>query len=95
MSSPTSPVPPVRRWRAAIVGAALAVVAATVHAGGDLERQELKFGFIKLTDCAPLIVAYEKESAMFAIFERLLEMWPAPNMKALGWGMTGSTNTFN
>lgn len=33
-------------------GAALAV--------DDLERQELKFGFIKLTDCAPLIVAYEK-----------------------------------
>jgi nitrate/nitrite transport system substrate-binding protein len=38
---------------------------AALHCGAvsaveDLERQELKFGFIKLTDCAPLIVAYEK-----------------------------------
>ncbi len=26
----------------------------------NLEKQELKFGFIKLTDCAPVIIAYEK-----------------------------------
>ncbi len=26
----------------------------------NLEKHELKFGFIKLTDCAPLVIAYEK-----------------------------------
>lgn len=26
----------------------------------DLEKEELKLGFIKLTDCAPLVIAYEK-----------------------------------
>ena len=26
----------------------------------DLEKDELTFGFIKLTDCAPLVIAYEK-----------------------------------
>ncbi len=30
-----------------------------VHAG-DLEKEDLKFGFIKLTDMAPLAIAYEK-----------------------------------
>ena len=27
---------------------------------GDLEKEDLKFGFIKLTDMAPLAIAYEK-----------------------------------
>jgi nitrate/nitrite transport system substrate-binding protein len=31
-----------------------------VHAVGELEKDELKFGFIKLTDMAPLAIAYEK-----------------------------------
>ena len=26
----------------------------------DLEKEELKFGFIKLTDCAPIVIAKEK-----------------------------------
>ena len=26
----------------------------------DLEKDELKFGFIKLTDCAPIVIAKEK-----------------------------------
>lgn len=32
----------------------------TVFAVDDLEKEELKFGFIKLTDMAPLAIAYEK-----------------------------------
>jgi nitrate/nitrite transport system substrate-binding protein len=30
------------------------------YAAGELEKEELKFGFIKLTDMAPLAIAYEK-----------------------------------
>ncbi len=30
------------------------------YAAGDLEKEDLKFGFIKLTDMAPLAIAYEK-----------------------------------
>ncbi|MGY6275543.1 CmpA/NrtA family ABC transporter substrate-binding protein [Methylomonas sp. MgM2] len=33
---------------------------AEVSAAGNLEKEDLKFGFIKLTDMAPLAVAYEK-----------------------------------
>ena len=32
----------------------------SVQAVEDLEKDELKFGFIKLTDMAPLAIAYEK-----------------------------------
>jgi nitrate/nitrite transport system substrate-binding protein len=46
--------------RIRLLCAALSMVAANAMAVDDLERQELKFGFIKLTDCAPLVVAYEK-----------------------------------
>lgn len=40
--------------------AALLAVWATVVIAATPEKQELKIGFIKLTDCAPLVVAYEK-----------------------------------
>ncbi len=33
---------------------------APVHAVDELEKEDLKFGFIKLTDMAPLAIAYEK-----------------------------------
>ena len=40
---------------------ALSIGSATALAGvGDPEKEDLKFGFIKLTDMAPLAVAYEK-----------------------------------
>ena len=39
---------------------ALLALCATVVMAATPEKQELKIGFIKLTDCAPLIVAYEK-----------------------------------
>ena len=41
--------------------AALSPALAPVHAlAGEIEKDELKFGFIKLTDMAPLAIAYEK-----------------------------------
>jgi nitrate/nitrite transport system substrate-binding protein len=33
---------------------------APAYAVENLEKEELKFEFIKLTDCAPLVIAYEK-----------------------------------
>ncbi len=45
----------------AVYGCSLALIATEVHAGvGWAEKEELKFGFIKLTDMAPLAIAYEK-----------------------------------
>lgn len=38
---------------------AVALVVSPVHAA-KLEKEELKFGFIKLTDCAPILIAKEK-----------------------------------
>ncbi|MGH8728108.1 MAG: ABC transporter substrate-binding protein [Burkholderiales bacterium] len=38
----------------------LVFLAPFAHAAEQLEKPDLKFGFIKLTDCVPLIVAYEK-----------------------------------
>ena len=44
-----------------MVAIAVAAPAPTLAAPAERpEKQELKIGFIKLTDCAPLIVAYEK-----------------------------------
>jgi len=40
--------------------AALVAWPATTARAADLEKTELKFGFIKLTDCAPLVIAKEK-----------------------------------
>ncbi len=39
---------------------ALTVLCASTAIAATPEKQELKIGFIKLTDCAPLVVAYEK-----------------------------------
>ena len=45
----------------AFMASLLFVNAASVHADvGKPEKEELKFGFIKLTDMAPLAIAYEK-----------------------------------
>ncbi len=52
-----------RSFKAAFIGAvsALAFSASLANAEMlELEKEELKFGFIKLTDMAPLAVAYEK-----------------------------------
>ena len=41
-------------------GLALLALWASASMAATPEKQELKLGFIKLTDCAPLVVAYEK-----------------------------------
>jgi nitrate/nitrite transport system substrate-binding protein len=45
---------------ALIVGISGFIFANSLHAG-ELEKEDLKFGFIKLTDMAPLAIAYEKQ----------------------------------
>ncbi len=50
-------------WRKITIGLCIgaSLVTSTVYAGvGAPEKEELKFGFIKLTDMAPLAIAYEK-----------------------------------
>jgi nitrate/nitrite transport system substrate-binding protein len=42
------------------ISAGLLPFGSAVAAPGELEKEELKFGFIKLTDMAPLAIAYEK-----------------------------------
>lgn len=44
----------------AVIGASLLTGGYTGAATGEPEKEELKFGFIKLTDMAPLAIAYEK-----------------------------------
>jgi nitrate/nitrite transport system substrate-binding protein len=44
----------------ALAGATSLGLPALAAKGGRPEKEQLKFGFIKLTDCAPLVVAYEK-----------------------------------
>jgi nitrate/nitrite transport system substrate-binding protein len=45
-----------------VAGTALVAAAGALHpaSAGKLEKEDLKFGFIKLTDMAPLAIAYEK-----------------------------------
>lgn len=47
----------------------------------DLEKDELKFGFIKLTDCAPIVIA--KEKGFFADEGLSVEVIAQPNWKTL------------
>ncbi|MEM8782452.1 MAG: ABC transporter substrate-binding protein, partial [Planctomycetota bacterium] len=47
----------------------------------DLEKDELKFGFIKLTDCAPIVIA--KEKGFFDDEGLSVEVIAQPNWKTL------------
>jgi len=47
----------------------------------DLEKDELKFGFIKLTDCAPIVIA--KEKGYFEAEGLQVEVIAQPNWKQL------------
>ena len=47
----------------------------------DLEKDELKFGFIKLTDCAPIVIA--KEKGFFEAEGLQVEVIAQPNWKTL------------
>lgn len=44
----------------AAIGFAALALSAPAHAAGPIEKPDLRFGFIKLTDMVPLAVAYEK-----------------------------------
>jgi nitrate/nitrite transport system substrate-binding protein len=74
--------------RGVVLGLGLALAAATAPAANpaqaemlDVEKDELKFGFIKLTDMAPLAIAYEKgyfeDEGLFVTLE------PQANWKVL------------
>ena len=47
----------------------------------DLEKDSLKFGFIKLTDCAPIVIA--KEKGLFEAEGLQVEVIAQPNWKTL------------
>ncbi|MGF1450982.1 MAG: CmpA/NrtA family ABC transporter substrate-binding protein [Opitutales bacterium] len=47
----------------------------------DLEKDELRFGFIKLTDCAPIVIAHEK--GFFADEGLQVEVIAQPNWRTL------------
>ncbi|WP_269537854.1 CmpA/NrtA family ABC transporter substrate-binding protein [Cerasicoccus fimbriatus] len=61
--------------------AALAIGITSVYADLNLEKDELKFGFIKLTDCAPLVIA--KEKGFFEDEGIQAEVIAQPNWKTL------------
>ncbi|MGB1130495.1 MAG: CmpA/NrtA family ABC transporter substrate-binding protein [Haloferula sp.] len=59
-----------------------ALVAGVTHAEQlDVEKDELKFGFIKLTDCAPIVIA--KEKGFFEDEGLQVEVIAQPNWKTL------------
>lgn len=63
-------------------GAALGLGATTsLLADLELEKDELKFGFIKLTDCAPIVIA--KEKGFFEEEGLQVEVIAQPNWKQL------------
>ena len=49
-----------RRWWLGAAAALPMLAAAMGSAAADLEQTDLKFGFIKLTDSLPVIIAQEK-----------------------------------
>ncbi|MGB0343840.1 MAG: CmpA/NrtA family ABC transporter substrate-binding protein, partial [Coraliomargarita sp.] len=62
--------------------AGLLTIAGTLNAELlDLEKDELKFGFIKLTDCAPIVIA--KEKGYFEEEGLQVEVIAQPNWKQL------------
>lgn len=64
------------------IGLLFAIAGFNTYAGDlDLEKDELKFGFIKLTDCAPLVIA--KEKGFFEDEGIQAEVIAQPNWKTL------------
>lgn len=51
---------PLRRSLLSLMVAGGLIAGLPAHAAGKVEKPDLKFGFIKLTDMAPLAIAYEK-----------------------------------
>lgn len=91
MTATTSPRPPRHRLIPLLTGFAFGLMASTASWAAmlDVEKDELKFGFIKLTDMAPLAVAYElgyfEDEGLYVTLE------PQANWKVLLDGViTGS-----
>ncbi|WP_210283042.1 ABC transporter substrate-binding protein [Devosia subaequoris] len=91
MTATTCPTPPRRRLNSLLAGLALGLLSSTVGSAAmlDVEKDELKFGFIKLTDMAPLAIAYElgyfEDEGLYVTLE------PQANWKVLLDGViTGS-----
>ena len=59
----------------------LAALVPLVLSGAEVEKPELKFGFIKLTDCAPIVIA--KEKGFFRDEGLSVEVIAQPNWKTL------------
>ena len=64
-----------------LLAASLSFAAPARAAGGDLEKDELTFGFIKLTDCVPLVIA--KEKGFFEQEGLYVKLEPQSNWKIL------------
>ena len=61
MSLPHKNSKPMRRWLSAVaITTAISFSSALVAAPGELEKEDLRLGFIKLTDMVPLAIAQEK-----------------------------------
>lgn len=71
----------VNRTLALTAGAALCALAMTKAGAQEPEKTDLKFGFIKLTDCAPLVIA--KEKGFFRDEGLSVEVIAQPNWKTL------------
>ena len=67
-----------RHLHSALIAASLAPLSAEQL---DVEKDELKFGFIKLTDCAPIVIA--KEKGFFEEEGLQVEVIAQPNWKQL------------
>jgi nitrate/nitrite transport system substrate-binding protein len=64
-----------------MLAATCGVLGSSLTAQLDIEKDELKFGFIKLTDCAPLVIA--KEKGFFEDEGLQVEVIAQPNWKQL------------
>ncbi|MEQ9638286.1 MAG: CmpA/NrtA family ABC transporter substrate-binding protein [Devosia marina] len=91
MTATTCPTPPRHRLAPLFAGLALGLLTSTASSAAmlDVEKDELKFGFIKLTDMAPLAIAYElgyfEDEGLYVTLE------PQANWKVLLDGViTGS-----
>ncbi|MFP5506642.1 MAG: CmpA/NrtA family ABC transporter substrate-binding protein [Gammaproteobacteria bacterium] len=70
-----------RAWKPRIVLAAVALLCGAAAQAADLEKEDLKFGFIKLTDMVPLAVA--KEQGYFEDEGLYVELEAQANWKVL------------
>jgi nitrate/nitrite transport system substrate-binding protein len=72
-----------KKFTTVMTTAAFAVISSSLLSADqlDVEKSSLKFGFIKLTDCAPLVIA--KEKGFFEAEGLQVEVVAQPNWKTL------------